>query len=86
VTVQVAGVGATITAVTSEPVRTPPVVDANTCEKTCVPAGGAASERSGDRALELPDRDGRQGAGQQGRALIRLFRRLECEAAATWPA
>src|SRR6266705_2118929 len=40
--------------------------------ETFVPGGGAASERSRDRALEFPDRDERQSAGQQGRALIRL--------------
>src|SRR6266705_324795 len=49
----------------------PPEVQVHVPE-TFVPGGGAASERSRDRALEFPDRGRRQSAGQQGRALIRL--------------
>jgi len=60
VTVQVPVSAPTITAVTSEPVRTPPVVDANTCEKpTYPPAALRANETGLVRLSFLIEADGR---------------------------
>ena len=50
----------TITAVTSEPVRTPPVVDANTCEKPAYPPASVRANEVGLVRLSfLIDTDGK---------------------------
>ncbi len=50
----------TITAVTSEPVRTPPVVDANTCEKPAYPPAALRANETGLVRLSfLIDMDGK---------------------------
>src|SRR6266566_2625082 len=50
----------TITAVTTEPVRTPPVVDANTCEKPAYPPAALRANETGLVRLSfLIDMDGK---------------------------
>jgi len=60
VQVQVPISAPTITAVTSEPVRTPPVVDANTCEKPAYPPASVRANEVGLVRLSfLIDMDGK---------------------------
>ena len=60
VQVQVPVSAPTITAVTSEPVRTPPVVDANTCEKPAYPPASIRANEVGLVRLSfLIDMDGK---------------------------
>ena len=60
VQVQVPVSAPTITAVTSEPVRTPPVVDANTCEKPAYPPASVRANEVGLVRLSfLIDMDGK---------------------------